>query len=74
VPYLRFIGALDEVSVPHHQIPAAPRGRAVEVSQEAYDDLVTQVDVWEHADGPDPEPEPEPEAVEADVDDESEEG
>ena len=52
MPWIQYVDALDEVCVPRWQIPDTKRETPVEVSQEAADDLLTQVGVWAPAKAP----------------------
>jgi len=46
MPWIQYVGPLDEVYVPRWQIPDTKRMTPIEVSQEAADDLTLQEGVW----------------------------
>lgn len=52
MPFIQYVGPFDAVDVPRWQIGNAPRATPVEVSQEAADDLLNQVGVWQSAKAP----------------------
>jgi len=52
VPFLQYVGPYDRFSCPRWGIGDHPAAEPVEVSQEAYDDLVTQPAVYRPAKAP----------------------